>query len=142
MSQRFDRWVIFLHQLEAIFMLKQASEVVRSRQSFLMSQTCPMFRNVHTHLKRFVLQVHFQQRVSHQVPEAAAVEITVRLRVTPAIVDLRELQPTELQEVGTMEILVLTEHLCTKSLCSSHPCVSASSQKSALSHLVFSMTEL
>lgn len=67
------------------------------------------------HLERFVLQVHFQQRVSHQVPEAAAVEITVRLRVAPAVVDLRELQPAKLTKVVAMEILVLTEHLCTKS---------------------------
>lgn len=83
-----------------------------------------MFSNAQTHLKRFVLQVHFQQRVSHQVPEAAAIEVTVGLGVTPAVVDLRELQPTVLQEVVAIEILVLTEHLCTKS------------------HVVLSMTEL
>lgn len=105
-------------------MCKQASEVERSRQGVLTSQTCPVFSTAHTHLKAFVLQVHFQQRVSHQVPEAAAVEVTVRLGVTPAVVDLWELQPTHLQEVVAMEVLGLTEHLCTKS------------------HVVFSMTGL
>lgn len=74
-----------------------------------------------THLERFVLQVHFQQRVSHQVPETAAVEITVRFGAAPAVVDLRELQPAELTQIVAMEILMLTEHLCTKHLGSSHP---------------------
>lgn len=66
------------------------------------------------HLERLVVQVHLEQRVSHQVSEATAVEVTVRPRVTSAVVDLRELQATVLVEVVSMEILVLTEHLPTK----------------------------
>lgn len=68
----------------------------------------------HTHLEGFVLQVHLEQRVSHQVSEATAIEITVWSCVTSAIVDLRELQATVLMEVISMEILVLAGHLLTK----------------------------
>lgn len=68
----------------------------------------------HTHLERLVIQVHLEQRVSHQVSEATAVEITVWPRVTSAIVDLRELQATKVVEVVSVEILVLAEHLLTK----------------------------
>lgn len=86
-----------------------------------MARRRPRLRNAHTHLQRFVLHIDLQQRVSHQVPEAAAVEIPVRLCVAPAVVDLRELQPAKLQQVVTMEILGLTEHLCTKSPCGPAP---------------------
>lgn len=65
----------------------------------------------HTHLECLVLQVHLEQRVSHQVSEATAVEITVWLCVIFAIVDLRELQAPVLVEVISMKILVLAEHL-------------------------------
>lgn len=70
--------------------------------------------SVHTHLERLVLEVHLEQRVSHQVSEATAVEVTVRPCVTSVVVDLRELQATKLVEVISMEILVLAEHLLTK----------------------------
>lgn len=68
----------------------------------------------HTHLERLVLQVHLEQRVSHQVSEATAIEITVWLCVISAIVDLGELQATVLVEVISMQILVLAEYLLTK----------------------------
>lgn len=70
--------------------------------------------NTHTHLESLVLQVHFEQRVSDQVSETTAVEITVWPCVTSVIVDLRELKATKLMEVISMEILVLAEHLLTK----------------------------
>lgn len=76
---------------------------------------CKLFDvHAHTHLERLVIQVHLEQRVSHQVSEATAVEVTVWPRVTSAIVDLRELQATKVVEVVSMEILVLAEHLLTK----------------------------
>lgn len=68
----------------------------------------------HSHLESLVLQVHLEQRVSHQVSEATAVEITVRLCVASAVVDLRELQAAVFAEVVSMEILVLAEHLWTQ----------------------------
>lgn len=71
--------------------------------------------SVHPHLECLVLEVHLEQRVSHQVSEATAVEVAVWPCVTPVIVDLRELQATKLVEVISMEILVLAEHLLTKS---------------------------
>lgn len=46
----------------------------------------------HTNLECLVRQVHLEQRVSHQVSEATAVEITIRSRVTSVVIDLRELQ--------------------------------------------------
>lgn len=49
-------------------------------------------KHTHTNLKRLVLQVHLEQRVSHQVSEATAIEITVRSCVTSVVIDLRELQ--------------------------------------------------
>ncbi len=67
-----------------------------------------------THLECLVPQVHFEQRVSHQVSEATAIEITVWFCVIFFIVDLRELQATVLFEVVSMEILMLAEHLWTK----------------------------
>lgn len=73
-----------------------------------------------THLERLVFQVHLEQGVSHQMPETTAVEITVWLCVTSAIVDLRELQATVLVEVVTMEILVMTQDLLTKTGSTGH----------------------
>lgn len=46
--------------------------------------------------------------------EATAVEVTVRPCVTSAVVDHRELQPTKLIKVISMEILMLAEDLITK----------------------------
>lgn len=43
-----------------------------------------------TYFHFFPFQVHFDQGVSHQVPEAAAIEITVRMGVALCIVDLWE----------------------------------------------------
>lgn len=64
-----------------------------------------------THLQRLVLQVHLEQRVSHQVSETTAVEVAVGPSVAPAVVDLRELQAAVLLQVVSMEVLVLAEHL-------------------------------
>lgn len=64
-----------------------------------------------THLERLVLQVHLEQRVSHQVSESTAVEVAVGPSVTPVVVDLGELQAAVLVEVVSMEVLVLAEHL-------------------------------
>lgn len=75
---------------------------------------CVNYAPVRAHLERLVLEVHLEQRVSHQVSEATAVEVTVWPRVTSVVVDLRELQATKLVEVISMEILVLAEHLLTK----------------------------
>ena len=68
----------------------------------------------HTYLEGFVLQVHLQQRVSNHMSEATAIEVTVRPCVTSAVVDHRELQPTELIKVISMEILMLAEDLIMK----------------------------
>lgn len=68
-------------------------------------------RHTHTHLDSLVLQVHLEQRVSHQVSESTAVEVAVGPSVTPVVVDLRELQAAVLVEVVSMEVLVLAEHL-------------------------------
>lgn len=72
------------------------------------------FAQYHIDLECLVLQVHLEQRVSHQMSEATAVEITVRMCVTSGVVDLRELQATVLMEVFSVEILVLAEHLLKK----------------------------
>lgn len=66
---------------------------------------------LHSYLERLVLQVHLEQRVSHQVSEAAAIEVAVGPSVAPAVVDLRELQAAVLLQVVSVEVLVLAEHL-------------------------------
>lgn len=64
-----------------------------------------------THLQRLVLQVHLEQRVSHKVSEATAVEVAVGPRVAPAVVDLRKLQAAVLLQVVSVQVLMLAEHL-------------------------------
>lgn len=64
-----------------------------------------------THLQRLVLQVHLEQRVSHQVSETTAIEVAVGPSVAPAVVDLRELQAAILLQVLSVEVLMLAEHL-------------------------------
>lgn len=66
---------------------------------------------MHTHLQRLVLQVHLEQRVSHQVSETTAVEVAVGPCVAPAVVDLRELQAAVQLQVLSVEVLVLAEDL-------------------------------
>ena len=66
------------------------------------------------HLEGLVLEVHLQQRVAHQVSEATAIEEAVWPCVVPAVVDLRELQASVVNEIVTVEILVVAQHLLTE----------------------------
>lgn len=58
------------------------------------------------HLHALAADVHLDQRVSHQVSEAAGVEVAVGPRVVAAVVDLRELQASVAVEVLAVEVLV------------------------------------
>lgn len=59
----------------------------------------------------FPVEVHFNQRVSYKMSEAAAIEVAVRTGVVHAIVDLRELQTSILIKILPMEVLMGTEDL-------------------------------
>lgn len=57
------------------------------------------------------MDVHLDQRVSHQVSEPTAVEVAVGTRVVLGVVDLRELQTSIVVKVLPMEVFVSTADL-------------------------------
>lgn len=63
------------------------------------------------HLHGFSMKVNLDQRVSHEMSEAAAVEVAVRAGVALGVVDLRELQTSILVKVLPMKILMGAEDL-------------------------------
>lgn len=57
------------------------------------------------------MDVHLDQRVSHQVSEPTAVKVAVGTRVVLGVVDLRELQTSVVVKVLPMEVFVSTADL-------------------------------
>lgn len=76
-----------------------------------MIQTNPTQQIDETHLHLFSLDIHLDQCVSDEMPEATAIEVAVGVGVVLAIVDLWELQAPILVKILPMEVLMGAEHL-------------------------------
>lgn len=63
------------------------------------------------HLEILGLHIHLDQGISHQVPEAAAVEVAVPPAVVPAVIDLGELQAPNLLKALRVQIFVCAPDL-------------------------------
>lgn len=78
---------------------------------FISVHGCPSYV---AHFHALSIEIHFDQRVSHQVSEATAIEVAVGTGVVLVIVNLGELQTPVVMELLSMEVLMGAEHLKKK----------------------------
>lgn len=63
------------------------------------------------HLEILVLHINLDQGISHQVPEAAAVEVAVPPAIAVAVIDLGELQAPNLLKALRVQIFMCAPDL-------------------------------